>query len=295
MNSLLSLFRDLQPLAVQTPGKPDPHENVTDILEIVAVAEGLRRAHLQGQGQHDEQRLAVVERIARGHGLMTLRTRTLIPFLHRQRRYETRIIEFEDTDNVRKQEEGPEVVWVYADGRVAATIPDVVAGRAGVSDVLGYPICCEIHASEQKVALAEAYVQGIIDTHHPRTADEIVALWRRNVQVQIAVDPDADIPETEASLRRFPYVQFIACPACLAGNDSPAAQVNGRMRDLAFSLSPSFGRRIWEARDLVINKGRPISVGRNDPCPCGRGSKFKKCCARIEANSLPGQGEYRIP
>ncbi len=23
-------------------------------------------------------------------------------------------------------------------------------------------------------------------------------------------------------------------------------------------------------------------VGRNDPCPCGNGKKFKKCCGRIE-------------
>lgn len=110
MNSLVSLFRDLQPLETQTPGKPDPHENLTDILEIVAVAAGIRPAHLQGQGQHDEERLAVVERITRGHGLMTMRTRTLIPFFHRPRGCEQRIIEFEDADNLKKQRRGPEVV-----------------------------------------------------------------------------------------------------------------------------------------------------------------------------------------
>ena len=26
--------------------------------------------------------------------------------------------------------------------------------------------------------------------------------------------------------------------------------------------------------------GRPIKVGRNDPCPCGSGKKYKKCCGR---------------
>jgi len=25
-------------------------------------------------------------------------------------------------------------------------------------------------------------------------------------------------------------------------------------------------------------KRRPPRVGRNDPCPCGSGKKFKKCC-----------------
>lgn len=32
----------------------------------------------------------------------------------------------------------------------------------------------------------------------------------------------------------------------------------------------------------VIEKGSPIkkSIGRNDPCPCGSGKKFKRCCLR---------------
>ncbi len=25
---------------------------------------------------------------------------------------------------------------------------------------------------------------------------------------------------------------------------------------------------------------KPKKVGRNDPCPCGSGKKFKKCCGR---------------
>ncbi|GAF75123.1 unnamed protein product, partial [marine sediment metagenome] len=29
----------------------------------------------------------------------------------------------------------------------------------------------------------------------------------------------------------------------------------------------------------TIIRGQP-KVGRNDPCPCGSGKKFKKCCGR---------------
>ena len=28
------------------------------------------------------------------------------------------------------------------------------------------------------------------------------------------------------------------------------------------------------------------AVGRNDPCPCGSGRKFKKCCLRLDAEAL---------
>jgi preprotein translocase subunit SecA len=29
----------------------------------------------------------------------------------------------------------------------------------------------------------------------------------------------------------------------------------------------------------IVNKG--AKVGRNDPCPCGSGKKYKKCCGAV--------------
>lgn len=37
----------------------------------------------------------------------------------------------------------------------------------------------------------------------------------------------------------------------------------------------------WRYLDGKLEKGAPISVqkiGRNDPCPCGSGKKYKRCC-----------------
>jgi hypothetical protein len=46
-------------------------------------------------------------------------------------------------------------------------------------------------------------------------------------------------------------------------------------------------RRIEEERLLPQQnrqvKTRFASVGRNDPCPCGSGRKFKKCCGASES------------
>ena len=40
----------------------------------------------------------------------------------------------------------------------------------------------------------------------------------------------------------------------------------------------------FSGRDVVDNKGTAVShterVGRNDPCPCGSGKKYKKCCGK---------------
>jgi preprotein translocase subunit SecA len=39
------------------------------------------------------------------------------------------------------------------------------------------------------------------------------------------------------------------------------------------SLDSVFGARAREAQ--------PVQVGRNDPCPCGSGRKFKACCGKV--------------
>ena len=42
--------------------------------------------------------------------------------------------------------------------------------------------------------------------------------------------------------------------------------------------------------DLVKEKGKTVKVGRNDPCPCGSGLKYKKCCLGkdMQENRDPG-------
>lgn len=40
--------------------------------------------------------------------------------------------------------------------------------------------------------------------------------------------------------------------------------------------------------ERVNNKAKPVKsagkVGRNDPCPCGSGKKYKNCCGRNQDN-----------
>lgn len=42
----------------------------------------------------------------------------------------------------------------------------------------------------------------------------------------------------------------------------------------------------WEDEDdvVVVQPRRVVKVGRNDPCPCGSGKKYKKCCLMKEEN-----------
>ena len=41
-----------------------------------------------------------------------------------------------------------------------------------------------------------------------------------------------------------------------------------------------------ESEPDVLPFGEPTKVGRNDPCPCGSGKKYKKCCMRKSNGAL---------
>lgn len=51
-----------------------------------------------------------------------------------------------------------------------------------------------------------------------------------------------------------------------------------------------FAIQIWNATPLPSNHYRPKPLpqpGRNDPCFCGSGRKYKQCCARLETDGMP--------
>jgi uncharacterized protein YecA (UPF0149 family) len=53
------------------------------------------------------------------------------------------------------------------------------------------------------------------------------------------------------------------------------ATFHPKQEALAPPPSPSW----WEDERTVHNPYR--GIGRNDPCPCGSGKKFKKCCLSL--------------
>jgi SWIM/SEC-C metal-binding protein len=57
--------------------------------------------------------------------------------------------------------------------------------------------------------------------------------------------------------------------------------IGGSPRVALIGIEPDKPEDISEVQRL-LNPPKPIQadpkVGRNDPCPCGSGKKFKKCC-----------------
>ncbi|MBO4992007.1 MAG: preprotein translocase subunit SecA [Firmicutes bacterium] len=67
---------------------------------------------------------------------------------------------------------------------------------------------------------------------------------------------------------------------------SEAAQAAGRTVAPGASPAASAGGAMPQATNVPPREGKPMpvrkeaTVGRNDPCPCGSGKKYKKCCGR---------------
>ena len=74
------------------------------------------------------------------------------------------------------------------------------------------------------------------------------------------------------------------------------SQVSHKMRSLKdlFNAASPASDRAYNAKEKYNNKylknlkpfnfdtiKKPKKIGRNEPCPCGSGKKYKKCCGKI--------------
>ena len=79
------------------------------------------------------------------------------------------------------------------------------------------------------------------------------------------------------------YEQFLHnLPFQLSGQEPPPSAAQSIRQDNV-SVSGSLASGQPDERGLKLNlpKRRPtVKVGRNDPCPCGSGKKFKSCCGK---------------
>jgi hypothetical protein len=60
------------------------------------------------------------------------------------------------------------------------------------------------------------------------------------------------------------------------------------------AIATVLGRGIWNATPLPDNDYRPRALpepGRNDPCPCGSGRKYKRCCTSVDELPKPEPDE----
>ena len=104
---------------------------------------------------------------------------------------------------------------------------------------------------------------------------------RRELRKRLAIVDALDVSEPHADVR---FGEVVAEELMFAGRMPAPWAVRSWLDD--------HGMREHEARERIVQLQRreeledadgeqdpaPLQAGRNDPCPCGSGKKFKKCC-----------------
>jgi yecA family protein len=126
----------------------------------------------------------------------------------------------------------------------------------------GAVIMPEAHEEEACVSFARGFVAGA----------ELDPEWRGNEERWDYVEPiaylagrlDLVTDETQARLGGVPNITAVVC---------------GNMEPLIGNANLEFGRARPRGTPIAVQTAR--RVGRNDPCPCGAGKKYKRCCGAI--------------
>ena len=149
-----------------------------------------------------------------------------------------------------------------------------------------YPKCCKPYIDGSQAApTAEALMRSrytayeknaidyIMDTHHPEGREEL----------------SRDATEEWAKSSEWMGLEILECIGGAEGDQKGSVEFSARYRgaDRAIvnhhemsTFEKVDGRWFFKDAQMVNNpqKRETPKVGRNDPCSCGSGRKYKKCC-----------------
>ena len=137
------------------------------------------------------------------------------------------------------------------------------------------PIICELSdlaAEETWKTIKAAYDRDLVDTSvvDLEFVEMQIGNGEETFQESIARCPPSGIPDTIEELSHWAAFceteETSACPEAIPASESPVPRPNFSYRD------PDQPQPVGTVR---LDQTR---IGRNDPCPCGSGKKFKKCC-----------------
>lgn len=140
-----------------------------------------------------------------------------------------------------------------------------------------YSLCCQPYLSGTQVAPDPSHLmRSRYSAFVMKDAEYLISTWHPNCQ---AATFRAEI---EAGFARTQWLGLAVFEHAAGKNDS-----EGYVSFIArFNENGKTGAIIERSRFLKENgrwyyiDGTRPQFGRNDPCPCGSGKKFKKCCGQ---------------
>ncbi|MBD3670306.1 MAG: YchJ family protein [Gammaproteobacteria bacterium] len=143
-----------------------------------------------------------------------------------------------------------------------------------------YATCCgPIHRGEREAATAESLMRSRYSAYALNLNDYLLESWH---------------PETRPGTLHAESIKWVGLEIVATqqgGEDDAQGMVEFRARYIAddrlgeLSENSRFtrhqGRWVYVEGDLQQTAARqPTAIGRNAPCPCGSGLKYKRCCGK---------------
>ena len=146
--------------------------------------------------------------------------------------------------------------------------------------------CCGPYLADQPAPTAEATMRSRYSAHVLANADYLQATLSE------AQRADFDKAETEESFDNVKWMslEIRQVKAGGEGDDSGEVEFVAKFRqgmEIGVHHERAYfaredGRWVFTGADLnpKAETVRVTKVGRNEPCPCGSGKKYKKCCGK---------------
>lgn len=182
--------------------------------------------------------------------------------------------------------------WVEGYLTAVVSAPNLVMPSAWQPVVLGDPSFTSLDEAQRILGLVNRLYNQIIARLDaevevgPTDDPEQEALWCRGYLAGSHLDPAWGADEY-ATMLLFPHA-LLAGEIDLVGEEDadgriiedPTPQIERCRARLRLSTLEAYQywKELRRAPPAPVRRSSP-KVGRNDPCPCGSGAKFKKCCA----------------
>jgi Protein of unknown function (DUF1186)/SEC-C motif len=133
--------------------------------------------------------------------------------------------------------------------------------------------CLDIRAKELLPEIEKSFADGLVELSVQGDWEEFQALWKNNKVRYFEESPFFNlIDDTIEELSRWEYFKSEE------QKQADAERWRQRARELGFDRPSKVTEKIvWETNDGTFQRETP-KVGKNEPCPCGSGRKYKKCC-----------------
>jgi SEC-C motif-containing protein len=130
--------------------------------------------------------------------------------------------------------------------------------------------CAPLHRGERGAATAEALMRSRYSAYVLKDGDYLRATWHTSTRPALL--------ELADDTTRWLGLRILAAAQGGEGDEAGSVEFAADYAGGQLHERSRFVREGGRWRYLDGERLPPVKVGRNEPCPCGSGRKFKRCC-----------------